>query len=86
MILTPSRSQTLVTSTSSASTSTGIPSTTAMVWSIGGGCHIAVGTNPTATTSNMCIPNNAPLMISLNVGDKISGRADSAAGHLVIAY
>lgn len=85
-IIDPTRSQTLATATGSATSSTAIPSTTAVVWSIGGGCHIAVGAAPIATTSDMCIPNNYPITISLTSGHKISGRADSSAGHLVICY
>ena len=35
-------------------------------------CHVAVGVNPTATTSNMYLPANAPEYFLIDSGQKIA--------------
>lgn len=45
---------------------------------------LAVGTNPTATTSSMLLPANTPEYIKLNTGDRIAAILSTGSGYLYV--
>ena len=47
-------------------------------------CHIAFGSNPTATANSTFIPKGLPEYFKVNSGEKLSVIQDSAAGTLYI--
>lgn len=48
------------------------------------GLHLAVGTNPTATSSNMFIPPNTPMIVEIKSGDRFAAIRDASDSTLFI--
>ena len=47
-------------------------------------CHIAIGTNPTASANSMFLPAKAPEYLVCNPTDKIAVIQDTAGGNLSV--
>ena len=77
---TPSTSQVFaVGATTAQSTAFGLNTTLVRVSCSLGHCHVAFGTNPTASiTTSMLIPTNSSLVFKVNGGDKMAYIKDAA--------
>lgn len=88
MIFDTTRFQSLETNATSATTSTAIPSSVATVMTGAVGHFVAVGTNPTVSTSSFYIPANSIVELAMtnSTSTKIALLSSSGISKANIAY